>query len=209
MESNREDNKALLPEEWMKAAERVKQTIQRLWNSENRYKILVVLGLIGMGLIFCSEMIPQKQTTQTLEIREDKELDNQAYIQETEQKLCEIIGQIDGVGECSVMVTLQEGSRNVYASEKKTSTEKSRDSSDTEMLRTQDDNASENKLVLVEDEKGVSRPVVEKVIEPQIKGVVVVCRGAKSAKVCEQVTQAVTTVLGIRSTQVCVSPKSR
>ena len=39
-----------------------------------------------------------------------------------------------------------------------------------------------------------------------MNGVVVVCQGAKSMTVCQQVTEAVTTVLGIRSTQVCVCP---
>lgn len=66
--------------------------------------------------------------------------------------------------------------------------------------------SSQKRLVLVENGEGGNQPVLEKTVRPQVNGVVVVCQGAKSMTVCQQVTEAVTTVLGIRSTQVCVCP---
>ena len=118
---------------------------------------------------------------------------------ELKQRLEEIISQIDGVGECSVMLTFEESERSVYAVEDSVSQEQDRQTNS-------GSSSSQKKLVLIEDGEGGNQPVLEKTVRPQVNGVVVVCQGAKSMTVCQQVTEAVTTVLGIRSTQVCVCP---
>ena len=118
---------------------------------------------------------------------------------QVQQRLEEIISQIDGVGECSVMLTFEESERSVYAVEDSVSQEQDRQTNS-------GSSSSQKKLVLVENGEGGNQPVLEKTVRPQVNGVVVVCQGAKSMTVCQQVTEAVTTVLGIRSTQVCVCP---
>ena len=55
----------------------------------------------------------------------------------------------------------------------------------------------------------MTRPLVEATLAAQVNGVLVVCPGANSARVCQQITEAVTTVLGIKSTQVCVFAGNR
>ena len=65
---------------------------------------------------------------------------------------------------------------------------------------------NESKIVILE-QNGTSKALIETKIEPQIKGVVVVCEGGDSAVVKERIVEAVTTVLGIKSNQVCVVPK--
>lgn len=183
---------------------RLKDKLLDLFRSAERTRLLVLLGVIGMGMIFCSELVSSsdsesREDTSTPLCRQEME-SSEGYVRNLEQRLQEMISQIDGVGECSVMVTLKESSRSVFASEDKISQEQGEGRSD---------HSSEKKLVLLEDENGVGYPVVETTLSPQIKGVMVVCKGAKSAKVCQQVTEAVTTVLGIRSIQVCISPKGR
>ena len=49
------------------------------------------------------------------------------------------------------------------------------------------------------------QPLVVTTMLPDIQGVLVLCEGAADEKVCEQVTNAVTTVLGISSRRVCIS----
>lgn len=71
------------------------------------------------------------------------------------------------------------------------------------------DQEQQNKPVLVRDAQGVTRPLVEATLAAQVNGVLVVCPGANSARVCQQITEAVTTVLGIKSTQVCVFAGNR
>ena len=193
---------SVLPEGVLQPIQRIKDKLGKLFRSAERTRLLILLGLISMGMIFCSELfsVSKSQEGPTLPVCQQEEFSSEAYIQSMEQRLREILSQIDGVGECSVMVTLKESSRRIFASEDKTSQEKSDGRFDL---------SSEKRLVLLEDKSGAEYPVVETTLSPQIKGVMIVCKGAKSAKVCQQVTEAVTTVLGIRSIQVCVSPRGR
>ena len=191
------------------------EQLKQIWNSQNRCQIFVAVGLIGMGLILLTapsetkEQKKREESTTSGELRESTESYNEAYILQTEQRLEEIIGQISGVGDCAVMLTLKESNRKIYANESKTNYDNSSDMDSEQLLRSRKVDSREEKLVLSEDGNGMTAPIVEKVIEPQINGVIVVCQGGKSAKVCQEITQAVTTVLGIRSTQVCVSAKDR
>lgn len=193
---------SVLPEGVLQPIQRIKDKLGKLFRSAERTRLLILLGLISMGMIFCSELFSASKSQEgpTLPVCQQEVFSSEAYIQSMEQRLREILSQIDGVGECSVMVTLKESSRKIFASEDKTSQEKSDGRFDL---------SSEKRLVLLEDKSGAEYPVVETTLSPQIKGVMIVCKGAKSAKVCQQVTEAVTTVLGIRSIQVCVSPRGR
>ena len=47
-------------------------------------------------------------------------------------------------------------------------------------------------------------PLVEKRIEPTVRGVLILCEGAEDPVVEARVTEAVRTVLGISSSQICV-----
>lgn len=184
--------------------DRFLQRLQAFWrsfcNSQNRVRLLVAVGLLGMGLILCSELLAGEEPKKSEPAMKQPEQQNaQQSEQQLQQRLEEIISQIDGVGECSVMLTFEESERSVYAVEDSVSQEQDRQTNS-------GSSSSQKRLVLVENGEGGNQPVLEKKVRPQVNGVVVVCQGAKSMTVCQQVTEAVTTVLGIRSTQVCVCP---
>lgn len=184
--------------------DRFLQRLQAFWrsfcNSQNRVRLLVAVGLLGMGLILCSELLAGEEPKKSEPAMKQPEQQNaQQSEQQLQQRLEEIISQIDGVGECSVMLTFEESERSVYAVEDSVSQEQDRQTNS-------GSSSSQKRLVLIEDGEGGNQPVLEKTVRPQVNGVVVVCQGAKSMTVCQQVTEAVTTVLGIRSTQVCVCP---
>lgn len=185
--------------------DRFLQRLQAFWrsfcNSQNRVRLLVAVGLLGMGLILCSELLAgeEPKESEPATAQPSQQQNAQQSEQQLQQRLEEIISQIDGVGECSVMLTFEESERSVYAVEDSVSQERDRQTNS-------GSSSSQKRLVLVEDGEGGNQPVLEKTVRPQVNGVVVVCQGAKSMTVCRQVTEAVTTVLGIRSTQVCVCP---
>ena len=154
------------------------EKIKKIWDSPKRYQLLLVIGAVGIGMIFCSELgekpTEQKETTadsgETISLcQEDGE-----YLAATEQRLEEMIEQIDGAGKCSVMITLKQGSQNIYASEQKIVRDQSRDQLQDNQVRTQEQNSTEQALVVVEDKDGGSFPVIERTIQPQVNGVVVV-----------------------------------
>ena len=179
------------------------QTLCTLWQDPHkRVRLMVASGFAGMGLILCSRLCqPPKDegkpmaAAQTTETAPEDSLEQQLA-----ENLGRMLGQLEGAGECKVMVTLRQSPRTVYASE-----QNSRARSSGEIYPI--DQEQQNKPVLVRDAQGVTSPLVEATLAAQVNGVV--GPGANSARVCQQITEAVTTVLGIKSTQVCVFAGNR
>lgn len=206
----KQDNLLKLSQAFEDSFHRIKDKTISFWQMGNpKYRVLLLIGIIGLVLIFLSGTSKEKSTIPTDEELICKQEEIQEYILFTEKRLEQIIEQIENAGECSVMITLKQGRENIYASEGKTVKEVSQEPSTRDLGRAQEKSSDETKLVMIKNRNGSGEPLLKKTLEPQINGVVVVCKGAQSAKVRQQVTEAVTTVLGIRSTQVCVSPRSR
>ena len=156
------------------------QTLCTLWQDPHkRVRLMVAVGFAGMGLLLCSRLyrlpkdegrpMPIAQTTETAP--ED------SLEQQLAENLGRMLGQLEGAGECKVMVTLRQSPRTVYASE-----QNSRARSSGEIYPI--DQEQQNKPVLVRDAQGVTRPLVEATLAAQVNGVLVVCPGANSARVC-------------------------
>lgn len=176
--------------------------IRKLSDEKIRNRLLISVGLLGLLLIFLSELGGSENPkvasmSQTVE--------NEAYIQSMEDKLGKLVEQVSGAGNCHVMVTLEQGTQYVFASESKKVIDETQSHDGNENSKVQQKDNSESRIVVLE-ENGVSRPLVETSKEPQVKGVVVVCEGGSSSIVRERVTEVLTTVLGIGSHQVCVVP---
>ena len=176
--------------------------IRKLSDEKIRNRLLISVGLLGLLLIFLSELGGSENPkvasmSQTVE--------NEAYIQSMEDKLGKLVEQVSGAGNCHVMVTLEQGTQYVFASESKKVIDETQSRDGNENSKVQQKDNSESRIVVLE-ENGVSRPLVETSKEPQVKGVVVVCEGGSSFIVRERVTEVLTTVLGIGSHQVCVVP---
>lgn len=176
--------------------------IRKLSDEKIRNRLLISVGLLGLLLIFLSELGGSENPkvasmSQTVE--------NEAYIQSMEDKLGKLVEQVSGAGNCHVMVTLEQGTQYVFASESKKVIDETQSRDGNENSKVQQKDNSESRIVVLE-ENGVSRPLVETSKEPQVKGVVVVCEGGSSSIVRERVTEVLTTVLGIGSHQVCVVP---
>lgn len=176
--------------------------IRKLSDEKIRNRLLISVGLLGLLLIFLSELGGSENPkvasmSQTVE--------NETYIQSMEDKLGKLVEQVSGAGNCHVMVTLEQGTQYVFASESKKVIDETQSRDGNENSKVQQKDNSESRIVVLE-ENGVSRPLVETSKEPQVKGVVVVCEGGSSSIVRERVTEVLTTVLGIGSHQVCVVP---
>lgn len=116
--------------------------------------------------------------------------------QSQEDKLKDILSQIEGVGDVSVMITYYASSEKALAYETKTDRK----------AQTSNGFGGESS-----DEKAVmsgGEPVVVREIYPEVKGVVVIAQGAESPAVCAAIGDAVSTSLGIAVHKICVLPKS-
>ena len=123
------------------------------------------------------------------------------YEQALEVRLEQLLSHVEGVGEVSVMVTLESTERVVYAQ----TVQKSSD-----MTQTQQNGGSERssytaEYVLIENDGGDEQALTETTLQPTIKGVAVVCTGAQELYVVSRITELVSTVLGIPSNRICVT----
>lgn len=133
---------------------------------------MLVILIIGIAIIVISSVVPERkgETPQTVT----------QYCGE-EEKLGEILSEINGVGRVSVMISY------VSTIEK----DIARDSDSGRIITADGD------------------VVVKREVYPEVKGVVVIADGAEEPKVRKAISQAVIAVTGVGANRVCVFPREK
>lgn len=148
-------------------------------------KIVVILGVAGMGCILLSSFLPSHEKAPPAEVTSSAE----DYRAALESELTEILTAMEGVGEVRVLVTLDGSEEYRYA--------KTDD-------RTVSENQSRSSVSYV-TVGGSREALLESVAHPGVTGVVVACEGASSYQVQEEVTHAVSVACGLPMNKVCVT----
>lgn len=146
-------------------------------------KVLFWLGLAGMALILVSEFWPAAPQQETPASQAEPAA-GQSYEQQLEQRLAQLIGQMEGAGQVQVMVTLASGEEAVYA------------------LDTQqrgEDGSSETHVIL-----GDGSALCETTLTPAISGVAVVCEGGGDIAVVARVTEMLSALLDLPTNRISV-----
>ncbi len=169
---------------------KIKESVSKIIAGDSKkVKIIVAIGLIGIVLIFMSDIFSgnskNKNETQQCSYSYDE------YTIELENKLKKLVSNIDGVGECEVMITLQNTNESVYAT-------------DVEVKADGDSTNQKDEYVLYDSDSGES-PVLIKEYLPQVQGVTVVCTGGDNVSVKEKIIQCVTSLFNIPTNRVSVS----
>ncbi len=155
-------------------------------------KIIVAVGLIAMVGIFLSESFSTKNKQENQPQQQASESLHE-YEQQVEQRLSDILSSIDGIGQCEVMVTLDSSKESVYSSESESKNESDEKSS----------SSSEKSTYVIVDDDG-QKPVLEKEVEPRVRGVIVVCEGADDVYVRQAVVDSIRAGLGITSANISI-----
>ena len=155
---------------------------------EKLLRIALISGVAGMIIILVSDFVPFDESDN----RKAGYTDISLYKEETENEIEEILSKIQGVGRVEVMITFSGTEEYIFAEEIKASKS---DKFSSQM---------QNEFVLIE-KNGEKEALVSKVNNPEISGVVVVCDGGYSDKVCESVYKTVSTVLGIPTKNIYVT----
>lgn len=172
----------------------IKKNFSEKIPKEKRYKILIAFGIIAIVLIGISDLFGKEEKTDKTELV-PLSLETNEYKKAIESELTEVLKRIEGVGEVKVMLTIEGTTEYIYAEEIET---ESNISSDTKS------DSYKNNFVIINKGNNNYEPLVKKVLKPKINGVVIVCEGGNSIQVVEKVYKAVSTVLGIPSSRVCV-----
>ena len=91
------------------------RTLSR-WLSDKRVvKAAVIVGIAAILLIGASSLFARSRSERTA--------DPAAYAERTENRLLEIVSQIDGVGDAKIFLTMDNSGENVYLKNSDTKTE--------------------------------------------------------------------------------------
>lgn len=136
---------------------------------------LMVIGIIVIGIIFMTSF----QNT-------DKKEDDAPAADIQEERLRDILSEIDGAGSVNVMITYEDNGEKSIAYEKR-----------------QNDNTYDEKAVM-----SGSEPMIVSESYPQVRGVIVTAQGADNAAVRRAITNAVSAALGVEPHKICIYKKS-
>ncbi|WP_231686837.1 stage III sporulation protein AG [Bacillus sp. JCM 19034] len=128
------------------------------------------------------------------------------YEMRYENQLKELLEQMIGLSDVSVMVNLAETERAIYERDSVTK-EQLTDETDREGgQRSVDDRTKEEQVVIIrEGDKEV--PILTHKEKPEVKGVLVVAHGVDNANTKSQVVEAVSRVLDVPTHRISVMPK--
>lgn len=182
-----------------------KDLLDKMNNKEfiNNLIAILIIGIII--LIICSIFKGSKKDNLEKNIEQEENKNNNSivydedYTEILERKLEKILSEMSGVGNVSVMITLEEGKEKIPASNTTTSKEETSEKDSQGGVREiiRNDNTVQ---VITKGEDGSM--VVIKEIEPKVKGVIVVAEGANDIEVKQDLYEAVKTVLGISGNKV-------
>lgn len=168
-------------------------------------RILLYIGAIcGISLIAMSG-IENKEIVSKDEINNitQEELSNESSKTALEEKLKNILSQIEGAGELDVMITYESSEEIQPAFNTNTTMEETKEVDKQGGERTVT-TSSENKTMIT---SSANDPIVIKTNQPKINGVIVVATGAKDLNVKETLYSAVQTALQVQGHQVEIYTK--
>lgn len=178
----------------------IKKKFSGLFNSNKKTTILVVIGMIGIVLIAFSGKSGDDKKTEQKSVKTDDTLaesQTQTYKNNITEELEEILEKVDGVGECSVFLSVEGTAEYIYAENLERSQEYSSNGS----------NENYQSEIVMVDDSGSDKALVKKIIHPTINGVMVVCKGGGNITVKERVIKAVSTALDMPYGKICVEGK--
>ena len=171
-----------------------KKNFENLISSNSKKtKLITFLALLGILLITLASFIPTNKNTKNKNLKNNStETDINTYTNKLENKINNIVKQIEGVGNCKVLITMENGIENIYANSEKKMSNLNENISGTPSQH----NDVQRDIVLIDGNEGKQALMVT-LKEPPVKGVVIVCQGAENELVAKRVTYAVSKALKI------------
>ncbi len=170
------------------------EKIKKLLMKDKKVLVLAILAVLAIVFLVLMEFTGKDENKYEGEASESTE----EYAGRIEDKLTQLISSVEGAGETVVMVTLDAGEENVYAREIKT---------DEEINGDKASNKCEYEYIVMKNGSAVESGMLLKVIEPDIRGVAVVCDGGDNAAVRENIIDTVSAVLDIKTNKISVCKK--
>ena len=166
----------------------IKEFALKLKKSKNFY-LYVAIGLaVLIAVIYFSSFLTSSPSPSTNDDTLSENLTaSEEYVASLENKLENVISQIEGTGNVDVVITLEKGFEYVYLTEEETRTSAS-------------GNTTTSTTVVMVD----GQPVLIEELYPVIKGIVVVCAGADNVSVKMNIISLIQTVVNVNSSNISI-----
>ncbi len=183
--------------------QKVKDIFKKL-SADKKTMFIVLAGIIGVLILVASEFIPEgekaKEDEKERQVSEYNIENHYEYAEMLEKKLTDLILSIEGAGATKVMLTLESSSEAVYAQNDKTDMESNDENS--EKI------SKENDYVLIKTDSSKEEALLLKIIQPEVKGVAVVCEGGDSIYVQQKIIETISAVFDINASKIKVTKLS-
>ena len=182
--------------------------INKDWvKGKEKWMLLLVCGLILLILSFppgskkdkeeeAGQLVPEAKEgdsdsqTAAGKISGTQEDEERRYEKEMEQRVKDILKNVDGVGEVDVMLTLKSSKEKVLHVDRdrsRSTTEEKDSAGGTRKSQTEEMKESS----LTTGTSGTQEPVIEKELQPEIEGIIISARGGGSAQVKAEISEAI------------------
>lgn len=174
--------------------------------------IILIITVVIINYVWSGDKSSNKKVTnsagkqlattnnsQTLALNQNNSSDSISL----EEKLENILSNIEGVGSVKVFINYSESSETVamYNENSKTSTTEETDKSGGTRKVEQTDSQKE---VIYQEQNGTKTPIVQKTVEPKIEGAIITAKGAGDINVKTSIIQAVEAATGLATHKIQV-----
>lgn len=171
--------------------------------------LIIILG-VGILMLLIGGFFTKNDSNKTQSDKKGVQnvIQTQGYVDQydvmLENKIKNILSEINGVGKVSIAITYSSSKEIVPAEDVKQNQTNINEKDKEGGVRSTLENDTDSKIIL--GQKSDAVPVVLKEIPPQVRGVVVVAEGAKNEGTKVDIAKAVSTALGISLSKIQVFP---
>lgn len=157
----------------------------RLQRVLGKYKFVALILCLGVVLMLLPTRGGAKSTGTEVEDHQQQS-ESSFDLEDLERRMEAALSEIDGVGEATVVLTLNSSGEDVLAQD------------------TSEGTSSDRETVIVSTGSGTEEAVSVKTIYPEFKGALVICQGAGNASVKLEVLKAISAITGLSSDQISI-----
>ncbi len=163
---------------------------------------LLIIGACGIILV----ALPTEKSIKNKEVVNNiTKNDNQdKYVEELEDKLENLLRNVNGVGNVKVMITLNSSSESVVLSEKNNSSSSENSDKNENINASKESRNYEENVIFSEDSKGNKIPYVTREDNPKICGVAVVCEGGDNPGTVYKISEMIKALFDIPMNKISV-----
>ncbi len=196
----------------------LKQLFSNIMNNKKR-RYLVLIALVGVFLMVFSNQLTTNEKEpssfdqslveqNSIEVKQNNPLVTDVYEMEKsyESKLQQLLNQMSYISEVEVMVNIDSTNVNVYEKDLTLGKQLSNETDQNGGMRQVEDETNESRLVVVR-EGDKEKPLLIQTKKPEIRGVLIIAKGAESPNTKKLIIDAVAKVLGVPTYKISIMSK--